>query len=149
MEIYGHKLPDELYALIKDKGRDDLPFISLATLRRLVPEDVEVYGCFLGGMHFYGVEGIERESQPTHLLEDDMARLYAIGSSKRTGKPITDLHILDVDSALSIAGNHDEEVIALDYRVDPLNPRVLGSFHPKDWVLLADTFAEFLEKIEL
>jgi hypothetical protein len=147
MEIYGHKLPDELYALIKDKGRDDLPFISVAALQRLVPEDVKVYGGFLGGMGFFDVEGIKRESQPAQLLTLDS--VYGIGSSKRGGKPIGDLHILDADKALCIAGNLDEETIALDYRIDPLNPRVLGFFRAYKWDLLADSFAEFLEKIEL
>jgi hypothetical protein len=150
MEIYGHKLPDELYALIKDKGRDDLPFISVATLRKLVPEGVKVYGGFFGGMQFSDVEGIKSESELAHLL--DLGDIYGIGSSKHQGKPITDLHILDADKALTIAVNHDEETIALDYRIDPLNPRVLGSFLsfiPRDWVLLADSFAEFLEKIDL
>jgi hypothetical protein len=148
MEIYGHTLPDELYALIKDKDRDNLPFISVASLQRLVPEGVKVHGV-LGGMYFFNVEGIKREAQWEHLLEDDMATIYAIRSSKRSGKPITDLHIIDVDKALFIAGNLAEETIALDYRIDPLNPRVLGSFANDYWVLLADTFAEFLEKIEL
>jgi hypothetical protein len=147
MEIYGHKLPDELYALIKNKDRDDLPFISVASLRKVVPQEVEIYGGFIGGMRFFDVETIKRESQFVDLPDFDS--LYGIGSSKQQGKPITELHILDADKALLIAGNEDEETIALDYRIDPFNPRVLGFFRPRIWDLLADSFAEFAEKVGL
>ena len=105
---------------------------------------------FLAVYGFDGIDMIKQESSPARQLDNNhIDELYCMGSSKHRNKPITDLHILDVDNALLIAGNYDEEIIALDYRLDPLNPRVLGSFHPCDWILLADTFAEFAEKIGL
>ena len=147
MEINGHKLPDELYELIKDKERDELPFIGMASLQYLVPSDVKVTGGFFGGMRLNNVEDIKRDTYWEHIL--DIGDAYSIASSKFSKKAITDLHILDVDKSLNIAGNHDEEIIALDYRVNPLDPRVLGSFHPPQWVLLANSFAEFMKKIKL
>ena len=50
MEIYGHKLPDEHYALIKDKAHNDLPFIKMETLQKLLPSGVKIYGEFFGGL---------------------------------------------------------------------------------------------------
>jgi len=147
MEIYGHKLPDKLYELIKDKDRDDLPFVSATTLRKLLPQDIKIGGGFFGGIRFDDIAGIKRESQPGHLL--DLGEIYFLASSKQQKKAITELHMLDIDNALLIAGNHDEEAIALDYRNSSVEPRVLGSFHPKEWVLLANSFEEFAEKVGL
>lgn len=147
MKIHGHKLPDELYNLIKDKDDKDLLFLSIEVLRPLVPAGVKVVGGFFGGLRLSDAKTIENESNPFHLF--DLGELYATSSSKRTGKPITELHILDADNALLFAVNHDEEALALDYRVDVNNPRILGSFEPKDWVLLADSFGEFVNKVGL
>lgn len=149
MRIKNHKLPDALLELIENKKQDDLPFISVASVRPLLPPEVQFLGGFFGGMRFFDLDGIKRESFE-HLLDiEQMAKLYAIDSSNLRNKPIMDLHILDIDKALFIAGNHDEETIALDYRLDHLNPRVLGSFIPRDWILLAESFSDFLKKLNL
>lgn len=151
MKILGHKLPDELYTLIKDKDRDELPFVSVASLRKLVPSDMVVTGGFFGGLKLFNIEAITRETLGTKSILDDaeMATIYAIGSSKRSKKAINDLRIYDIDKGLFIAGNLDEETIALDYRVDPNDPRILGFFESFRWVLLANSFAEFAEKVGL
>lgn len=156
MKVANHKLPDELLRLIENKEYGDLPFISMATLSTLIPSDVQVLGGAYGGLRFFDLEGIKREANNPLLgnIKPEarnplLDKAYAIDSSNLRNKPITDLHILDIDKALFIAGNHDEESIALDYRIDPFNPRVLGSFHPKEWVLLAESFPEFLEKLNL
>ncbi|MEO1646490.1 MAG: hypothetical protein AAFR67_14960, partial [Chloroflexota bacterium] len=124
MKIYGHPLPEKLYQIIKDKEPDELPLLTIRMLRRVVPADVQIGGGFIGGMHIDSEKFIR---PPSFWLDNDMVdmnALYGIDSSKHTGKPITKLTTLDADKALFIAGNHDEETIALDYRNNPQIPCV-------------------------
>ncbi|MEL6528269.1 MAG: hypothetical protein AAFQ07_21420, partial [Chloroflexota bacterium] len=125
--------------------------LTIRMLRRVVPADVQIGGGFIGGMHIDSEKFIR---PPSFWLDNDMVdmnALYGIDSSKHTGKPITKLTTLDADKALFIAGNHDEETIALDYRNNPQIPCVRGSFvsNIAEWVLLADTFTEFAIKVGL
>ncbi|MEL6403112.1 MAG: hypothetical protein AAFR81_02005 [Chloroflexota bacterium] len=151
MKIYGHPLPEKLYQIIKDKEPDELPILTISMLRRVVPADVQIGGGAVGGLRVNNLAGIKRESAPYRLIDKQINELYGIDSSKNTGKPITKLSILDVDKSLFIAGNHDEETIALDYRNNPQIPCVRGSFisNIAEWILLADTFTEFAIKVGL
>jgi len=146
MKIHGYRLPNTLYNLIKNKTLLELPLLSVAVLYPLVPRGVKISGGAYDGLRLYNIDSIKRESQPSHLYKD-LGELYAMSSSICSGEQISDLHILDVDMALLIAGNYDEEIIALDYRVDSSTPRILGFFGY--WVLLANSFAEFAEKTGL
>jgi len=149
MEIHGHTLPDELYMLIK-RG---LPiFIRCDVIRKILTSNMEDKGEIFDDVPLLSFEGIKRESEWDRLLKhENLTDIYRIGSSRHRGEPITEIHTLDTDQALLIAVNLDEEAIALDYRIDPINPRVLGSFALTGWkwILLADSFAEFAEKVNL
>ncbi|MEL7433568.1 MAG: hypothetical protein AAFN11_06445, partial [Chloroflexota bacterium] len=142
---------EKLYQIIKDKEPDELPILTISMLRRVVPADVQIGGGFIGGLRVNDVADIKRESVPYHLLDAQLNKLYGIDSSKHTGKPITKLTTLDADKALFIAGNYDEETIALDYRNNPQIPCVRGSFvsNIAEWILLAHTFTEFAIKVGL
>lgn len=65
---------------------------------------------------------------------NQIGRLYAYDSSKYAGHKITEDHILDVDKFVVIAYNMDEDVIALDYRFNPDEPRVMATEYPDNYV---------------
>lgn len=96
------------------------------------------------------MDSIERETGGNKSLVDITAGLnvYGLASSNKVGHSIKDIHIFDVDNSLLVAGNYSEEVIALDYRENMINLKVLGLF-TGSWILLADSFDECADRIDL
>ena len=103
---------------------------------------------------FLSFESMKRESNPTHLIEDDkLANIYWLRSSLRMGKEITDTRFLDIDKAIIIALNWDEEAICLDYRSSMDKPRVVASCIDNDrigqWKVIASDIETFTKAIGL
>ena len=104
------------------------------------------------------VHQMSRESQSLEQLTDDegMPRIFrAIRGSIAAG-PV-ELPWLDVELAVLIAVNQipgDDVAIALDYRSDETNPRVVASdfwTDPKQcaWRIVTPTFSEFASALNL
>jgi hypothetical protein len=88
------------------------------------------------------------------LIEDDkLANIYWLRSSLRMGKEITDTRFLDIDKAIIIALNWDEEAICLDYRSSMDKPRVVASCIDNDrigqWKVIASDIETFTKAIGL
>lgn len=101
---------------------------------------------------------MERQSRALDRLVDDeaSARLFHLARSHGAADPV-DLPWLDVEHAIIIAISHyagDDTVIALDYRIDLANPRVVGSdiwtvpnqYH---WRIITPTFCAFADALGL
>jgi hypothetical protein len=101
---------------------------------------------------------MERQSRALDRLADDeqSASLFQL-ARRRSPEGRVDLPWLDVEHAILIAINHyagDDTAIALDYRIDLANPRVVGSDTwtvPNQylWRTIAPTFAAFAEALGL
>ena len=123
------------------------------------PADTTILHQLTGSEHadefdFLSIDAMRRETAPSHLVEDDkLARIYGLGSSKRTGTPIVDPTILDVDKSILIAINWDEEAICLDYRTSDDDPRVLVSLWEGGpyarWKIVAPDFSSFVLQLGL
>ena len=104
---------------------------------------------------FMNVDWMVRETK--HLKElsarPQDARLYGLSSSRRLGRPVAESHRLDVDLAVMIAVNRDEEAIFLDYRAGLKTPAVVLTSWPDDSLtshrVIASDFAEFARTIGL
>lgn len=98
---------------------------------------------------------IERENAANILLAQDeaMCRIYGLDSSNRTGKPITNPEILDVDKAIIICCSYDEDAVCLDYRASMEEPQVVASTgegsEPLRWKVIAPNFKHFAEQLGL
>jgi hypothetical protein len=100
---------------------------------------------------------MELQSRSLDRLADDedSAPLFHLTRSRRRG-PV-ELPWLDVDNAILIAiCRHagDDTAIALDYRGDPANPRVVGSdiwtvHNEYHWRTIAGTFSAFVDALGL
>jgi hypothetical protein len=87
---------------------------------------------FKDPLHFLdSVQAMERESNSLAFLTDDEASARLFRQTRGTGQvsPV-DLPWLDVDKAFLVAVNErpgDDVAIALDYRTDYTDPRVVAS----------------------
>jgi hypothetical protein len=79
------------------------------------------------------IEGMESQMATTRKLAADskFSRIYGLASSRELGHSITELETLDVDLAIMIAVNWDEEAISLDYRNNMQCPTVMLSWWPE------------------
>ncbi|MCZ7665898.1 MAG: hypothetical protein M5U34_00975 [Chloroflexi bacterium] len=118
------------------------------------PEDIVVLESMTGSKNgkdftFLDVRGMQLESYPVHLIEDNkLAAIYHLASSKLSGKPIDDDGILDIDKAIFIAVNWSEEAICLDYSLSSSNPRIVTSVINEEdmlskWKVIAPDFLSF------
>lgn len=100
---------------------------------------------------------MERESSSLDTFDDDRYAAFlhvARGSSQET--PV-ELPWLDVEKAFFIAVNRilgDDVALALDYRTNPVDPRVVGSYICTtpvlyEWRVVAPTFSAFAAAIGL
>ncbi len=82
-----------------------------------------------------------------------IAQIYGLASSSETGLEIDDPEILDVDKAVLIGGNWNEEMICLDYRLSLENPYVVfSSIENKSyirWKIIANDFKFFADRLGL
>ncbi|WP_246274211.1 hypothetical protein [Phytohabitans houttuyneae] len=101
---------------------------------------------------------MERQSRALDRLADDeeSSRLFRL-VRRRGSEGSVDLPWLEVEHAILIAVSHyagDDTAVALDYRVDPANPRVVGSdiwtvSGRYQWRTIAPTFAAFANALGL
>jgi hypothetical protein len=146
MIVNGMKLPARLVEL-------------MASGRWKRPADVSVLAEMTGaglpeGFSFDPLEGMIRETSGMHKLPfEGYDYLYGYTSSRDLHAP-RDPALLDVDYAVLIAGNHDEEAIALDYRESLDEPKVVCDYWSRDdkglrWKVIASTFDEFADRLGL
>lgn len=102
------------------------------------------------------VEGMKRETNGLRKIEADptYAPIYGLTSSTRLGHAISNSRLLDIDLAVMIAVNWDEEAIYLDYRDDIDAPTVVLAHWPDERSnachrRIAENFDEFVEGIRL
>jgi hypothetical protein len=105
---------------------------------------------------FLGVDGMIRETDGARRLTTDLqqAQGYGLYSSKQLGDSAMNSQQLDVDMAVLITVNWDEEAIFLDYRISKENPSVVLAHWPDNKApavhrQIARDFAEFVVKIGL
>jgi hypothetical protein len=97
---------------------------------------------------------MQQETNSEHLIKNkEIASIYGLASSKYLGVDINDPAILDVDKAVIIAVNWNEEAISLDYRTAVDDPRVMISIWEDDqkirWKMIAPNFTAFVESLGL
>lgn len=144
--VHGLRLPPGLVRLI-ETGRWRRP--ADTTMLR------ELTGTRRSEFDFAGPEWMERETAGTRRLAANPqdAKLYSLASSRILGHSIDDPSILDVDLAVLIAINWDEEAIFLDYRPSLDRPAVVVSTWenggPNIHRRIAEDFDEFAAKIGL
>ncbi|WP_460066259.1 hypothetical protein [Streptomyces sp. YKOK-I1] len=147
--VRGHLLPARLASLLS-RGRWRHP--GDAELARLIP-------WFEDPLDFLpSTDQMTRESRSMDMFADDppSSELFReVRGSERQG-PV-ELPWLDVDLAFLIAVNRrpgDDVALALDYRTDPADPRVVGSdfwTNPRQcaWRTVTPTFSAFAEALGL
>jgi hypothetical protein len=101
---------------------------------------------------------MSRESQSLDQLTDDEAssRLFRVIRGSVTASPV-ELPWLDIELAVLIAVNQipgDDVAIALDYRSNETNPRIVASdfwTNPKQcaWRIVTPTFSGFVSALNL
>lgn len=147
--VRGLALPDRLMALI-DSGRWRHP--GDAVLADVIP-------WFASPLDFLSTpEGMERESGSMDMLADtdSLSAFFREARGSRAPVPL-ELPWLDVEQAVLIAVNlipGDDVALALDYRSDPTDPRVVGSDFWTDpracqWRLVAPAFSSFAARLGL
>lgn len=146
MKVLGFPLPQSLQELI-EQGRWRRP-PDTTTLKQITGSQ------FAKDFNFLDIEGMQRESCPIHLVEDPkLASIYNLASSKRSGNPIKNDELLDIDKSICIAVNWSEEAICLDYRLSDDSPRVMVSVCKEGyftkWKTVAPDFDSFASLLRL
>lgn len=145
MRVRGHALP----SLLRD-GRWQHP--GDAELARLMP-------WFEDPLDFLrSTQEMERESRALDRFADDplSCELFHVVRGSTRPAPV-ELPWLDTEQALLIAVNRrpgDDVALALDYRSDPADPRVVGSdfwTNPRQgaWREVAPAFSSFADALGL
>jgi hypothetical protein len=143
--VNGLKLPKSLVSLLKSDGwkrpTDTRRLAQILPIQR--PEELS----------FLSLDGMVREtSAMVRLYEKGLGAIYGLTSSRSHDQP-PHPELLDVDKAIIIAVNSDEDAIALDYKFDVHTPAVaVSSFGEGDkgsWRQVATDFATFVEAIAL
>lgn len=146
--INGLRLPSRLVELIKSDQwycpEDVSALYQISHIKR--PETLT----------FDGLAGMQRETEACKRIARDerLAEIYGVRSSKHLASAISEQGFLDVDLAVMIAGNYDEEGLFLDYRVSLQDPRVVEGYWKSDMDLLrhrevAPSFNEFARALGL
>ncbi|WP_405640272.1 hypothetical protein [Streptomyces sp. NBC_00019] len=148
-EVRGHALPARLITLLRE-GRWQHP--GDAELARLIP-------WFEDPLDFLkSTKEMERESRPMDLFADDPVSYELFRQVRGSTRPApVELPWLDIEQALLIAVNRragDDVALALDYRTDPADPRVVGSdfwTNPRQcaWREVAPAFSSFADALGL
>jgi hypothetical protein len=158
--IRGHKLPLLLCQLIEE-GKwhplQELPrkeFYSLlneAGVRQFPVVMIDVQEMNHDGLVDLYQEGKTWIRSQEELEEQE--KIYGMASSKKVGTDIEEIFTLDIDNAVCIALNTDEDLVYLDYRLNPDNPRVLASEwideEGNKWRVIAPDFETFARKLGL
>jgi hypothetical protein len=104
--------------------------------------------------NFMGTDSMERETMAGRRISRDevQSRIYCVQSSKLLERQIIESDILDIDLAVFIAINTDEDVISLDYRSNLEEPTVcsfLDEGQKRGWKIIAPDFTTFARLIGL
>ena len=104
-------------------------------------------------LRFLGIDAMIRETNGAYtIVAQGYAATYALASSKQAQAPIEDVKLLDIDKAVLVAINKDEETIHLDYRTSLDDPRVLTSTWVGNgvvWKVAAASFSSFVAQLGL
>ena len=147
VNINGFPLPNLLCDLIEsDQWRRPDDVSALRELTRVErPEEFS----------FMDPDRMARETDAARKLAANpvQARIYGIRASRDMQQPIADDTALDIDRAIMIAINWDEDAIFLDYR-NTLDPTVMLSYWPEDagtvlYREIAASFDNFATRIGL
>lgn len=148
-KVRGLVLPARLTALMRE-GRWQQP--DDAELARLMPWFEDPLDFLLN------TQQMERESRSMDLLADDprSSELFREVRGSTQPDPV-ELPWLDAEQAVLIAVNRragDDVALALDYRTDPADPRVVGSdfwTNPQQcsWREVAPAFSAFADALGL
>ncbi|MER5606446.1 hypothetical protein AB0F93_09940 [Micromonospora tulbaghiae] len=149
VRVRGLVVPDLLLVLLRE-GRWNHP--GEPAVARVMP-------WFHDPLDFLGsTEQMERESQSLDRLiqDDETAELFRC-TREPTATGAVELPWLDVDRAFFIATAQyagDDTAIALDYRTNSADPRVVASdvwtsSAPYTWRTVAETFSEFVAELRL
>ncbi|MGH3737333.1 MAG: hypothetical protein ACRDT6_17215 [Micromonosporaceae bacterium] len=147
--VRGLVLPASLISLLKTGGWRNP---DESALRALIP-------WFRDPLIFLtSVYGMRRESASMDLFADDepSAELFREVRGSQVAHPV-ELPWLDVEQAVLIAVNRnpgDDVALALDYRTDRGDPRVVGSdfwTNPKQcsWRVVTPTFTELVVRLDI
>lgn len=140
MEVNNLLLPNELVELIS-QGKWELPD-NPNELERLTG---------VNNFIFLAPFNMSLETKNSHdLINRGLGYAFNLRSSKKEGNPILDLEALDVDLSVMIAIDLNENILCLDYRSNPENPRVVGLITEKlRWIEVAPDFKSFAVAIGL
>ena len=142
IKINNLVFPRELRSVVEQQSQDVLPLNKISTLYPFLNYPMRLLASF---------DEIKGLSINEYFLNE---KFWGIGVCNGT-KKYNSLPFLDFEQYLIIAINQypgEDLVIALDYRVDAKNPRVVASnFNGKyshcEWVVIFDSSDLFLQKI--
>jgi len=144
MEVNGHKLPDYLVQLIQE-GRWKRP-VDTKPLLKLADMIYEPDFCSLERMR-------EEIDANFDIVERGDGETYGMASSLQSGIAINDPGILDIDQAVIIVINEEEDTICLDYRGNEESPRIVAlganAWQSGKWKIIASDFQTFAREIGL
>ncbi|MDH6123067.1 hypothetical protein ABH930_007442 [Kitasatospora sp. GAS204A] len=148
LTVRGLDLPAQLTSLLA-QGRWHHP--GAITLAKVIP-------WFEDPLDFLtSAPEMEWESSSMDMFADDPSLAFFRKARGSTLSAPVELPWLDVEQAVFIAVNSmpgDDVALALDYRTDPLDPRVVGSdfwTNPRlcDWRIVAPAFSVFAANLGL
>jgi hypothetical protein len=154
IEVLGHQLPPVLVKLIEEGKWGNRQYLPTPLLNMMLAKaglrPVEL------DMDMDSVETMVRETTGAKIpyIDDPEERLrmserYSQASSKELGHEVKDDGIIDIDKTIFIAGNHDEDVLCLDYRNNPENPHVIAWIRAGAWTKIAPDFETFARELGL
>ena len=144
-KINGCSLPPLLISLLKT-GQWKLPG-DVQPLRQITgvrhPEDYS----------FLDIPEIVTETGSLfRIFEEGQGELYGLASSRRSGRAITEEHLLDIDRAVMIALDSSDHAICLDFRASETSPSVVLADKEEDsivWRTIAEDFETFVNRLGL
>ena len=148
LTVRGLALPVQLTSLLA-QGRWRHP--GVVTIAKVIP-------WFEDPLDFLtSVAVMERESRSMDMFADDPSYAFFREVRGSTRSTPVELPWLDVEQAVLIAVNRmpgDDVALALDYRTNPLDPRVVGSdfwTNPRlcDWRMVAPAFSVLAANLDL
>ena len=158
--VRGHKLPPLLCHLIEEGKWHPLQELPRKEFYSLLVEEgvpkfpagmIDVQEMNHDGLFDLYQEGKTWINSQEELEEQE--KIYGMASSKKVGGDIEETFTLDVDNAVCIALNSEEDLVYLDYRLNPDNPRVLVSEWTDGeglrWHVIAPDFETLARKLGL
>ena len=147
--VRGLRLPPRLISLVRTGGWRDPDENALNSLMPWFHDPL---------VFMTSVAWMRRESRSVDPLADDESSSRLFRQRRGSREPhAVDLPWLDVEQAVLVAVNRnpgDDVAVALDYRTDPVDPRVVASDFWTDsrqcaWRMVTPTFTEFVSLLRL